>query len=47
METQNIKTTVNIYSNSTGGSITHYSVREWTVDVYAVQRFVLESKLSK
>ncbi|MBR3481994.1 MAG: DUF4357 domain-containing protein [Neisseriaceae bacterium] len=47
MDTQNIKTTVNIYSNSTGGSITHYSVREWTVDVYAVQRFVLESKLSK
>ncbi|MBR7001257.1 MAG: DUF4357 domain-containing protein [Neisseriaceae bacterium] len=47
METQNIKTTVNIYSNSTGGSITHYSVREWTVDVYAVQRSVLESKLSE
>lgn len=47
METQKIKTTVNIYSNSTGGSITHYSVREWTIDLYAVQRFVLESNLSE
>lgn len=40
-----MKTIVNTYSNSTG-SITHYSVREWSINVYAVERFVLESKLT-
>ena len=40
-----MKTIVNTYSNFTG-SITHYSVREWSINVYAVERFVLESKLT-
>lgn len=40
-----MKTIVNIYSNSTG-SITHYSVREWSINIYATERFVLESKIT-
>lgn len=40
-----MKTIVNIYSNQTG-AITHYSVREWSINIYAVERFVLESRLS-
>ena len=40
-----MKTIVNTYSNFTG-SITHQSVREWSINVYAVERFVLESKLT-
>ncbi|MBP5695312.1 MAG: DUF4357 domain-containing protein [Treponema sp.] len=41
-----MKTIVNIYSNSIG-SITHYSVREWSINIYAVERFVLESKITE
>lgn len=40
-----MKTIVNIYQNSIG-AITHYSVREWSINIYAVERYVLESKLS-
>lgn len=40
-----MKTIVNIYSNTTG-SITHYSVREWSINIYATERFVLESKIT-
>ena len=40
-----MKTTVNTYSNDLG-SIVHYSVRTWTTHVYAVERFVLESRLT-
>ena len=40
-----MKTIVNIYSSSTG-AITHYSVREWSINLYAVERFILESKLT-
>ena len=39
-----MKTTVNIYQNSIG-AITHYCVREWTINIFAVERFVLENKL--
>ncbi len=41
-----MKTIVNIYSNSIG-SITYYSVREWSINIYAVERFVLESKITE
>ena len=40
-----MKTIVNIYQNNIG-AITHYSVREWSINVYALERFVLESRLS-
>lgn len=40
-----MKTIVNIYQNSIG-AITHYSVREWSINIYAVERYILESKLS-
>lgn len=39
-----MKTIVNIYQNSIG-AITHYCIREWTINIYAVERFVLENKL--
>ncbi|MBR6123814.1 DUF4357 domain-containing protein [Candidatus Saccharibacteria bacterium] len=39
-----MKTIVNIYQN-TIGAITHYCIREWTINIYAVERFVLENKL--
>lgn len=41
-----MKTIVIIYQNSLG-AITHYCVRDWTINIYAVERFILESKLSE
>lgn len=41
-----MKTTVSTYSNEIG-SIVQYAVRDWTINVFAAERFVLESKLSE
>lgn len=40
-----MKTIVNIYSNGVG-AITLYSVREWSINICAAERYVLESRLT-
>lgn len=41
-----MKISVNVFSNSTG-AITEYAVRDWSINVYSVERFILESKLTE
>ena len=40
-----MKTIVDIYPNAVG-AITRYSVREWSINICAVERFVLEGRLT-